>query len=84
MPRAPTVRRSDLDRVLAALRAAGQDVARVEIRPGGEVVIVPTARPQVGAEQTALTPTPTAALPADLDGWRARKQQRGGRAAQGT
>lgn len=72
MPRVPTVRRSDLDRTLAALKSAGHEVARVELRPGGEIVIL-TGEPQA----------PQVAAPATgLDAWREKK--RGLRAAQGS
>lgn len=72
MPRVPTVRKADIDRTLAALKAAGHDVARVELRPGGEVVIL-TGQP--------LPPQGAAPVSA-LDEWREKK--RGARAAQGS
>lgn len=72
MPRSPTVRRSDLDRTLAALKAAGHEVARVELRPGGEIVIL------TGDSQVAQVAAPVSAL----DAWRERK--RGASAAQGS
>lgn len=40
MSRVPTVRKADLDRSLAALKAAGHDIAGVTIKPGGEVMIL--------------------------------------------
>lgn len=72
MPRVPTVRRSDLDRTLSALKAAGHEVSRVELRPGGEIVIL-TGEPQAAH---------VAADPSGLDAWRERK--RALRAAQGS
>lgn len=41
MSRVPTVRKADLDRVLKALADAGQRVARIEVKPGGQVDIIP-------------------------------------------
>jgi hypothetical protein len=43
MSRTPTLRKADLDRVLKALADKGLGVASVVVRPGGEVVITPTA-----------------------------------------
>lgn len=79
MSRVPTVRQADLDRVLKALKAAGYGPASIVVRPGGEVVITPG--PAVAGNAGALTPEEPAAKPEDLDGWRARKRERGGRAA---
>jgi len=50
MPRVPTVRKADLDRVLQALRADGQTIGRVEIEPGGKVTIL------LGKPEATLTP----------------------------
>lgn len=49
MSRVATVRKADLDRVLKALRDAGQTVGKVLVRPG-EVEILP------GSPEAALTP----------------------------
>lgn len=49
MSRVPTVRKADLDRVLKALRDDGQTVGRVEVEPGGKVVIL------TGKPDTTLT-----------------------------
>lgn len=86
MARAPTVRRADLDRVLAALARAGQVAARVEVKPGGVVVIVPGPAPVeiAAANAPALTLVEDRDKPADLDQWRASRKQRGDRAAQGS
>lgn len=65
MPRVPTVRKADLDRVLKALADAGQPVAGVVVKPGGEVHI--------------LTGEPAKPSLSALDGW--REKQRGDRAA---
>ena len=43
MSRGHAVRKSDLDRVLKALRDAGQSVRQIEMRPDGGVLIVPAA-----------------------------------------
>jgi hypothetical protein len=71
MPRVPTVRQADLARVIKALIDAGQGVARVIVRPGGVVEIVP-----------GLTPPAPAPEPTPLDAWRGRK--RGDHAAEGS
>lgn len=85
MPRVPTVRAADLDRVLKALAKAGQVAGRVEVRPGGEVVIIPKAAPIAGAADPAdLTPDMPPGEVSDLERFRAEKRQRGLRAAQGT
>jgi hypothetical protein len=70
MPRVPTVRQADLDRALRALKAQGLGVARIEVRPGGEVVIVPGP----------LTPAEPPREVSDLERFRAEKAARGGRA----
>jgi hypothetical protein len=67
MPRAPGIRKADLDRVLKAMADAGQIVARVELRPGGHVDIIP-----------ALTSGGSDVQVDELEAWRAK---RGGRAA---
>ncbi len=41
MSRVPGVRKADLDRAIKALKDAGCTVARVEVRPGGQVDIIP-------------------------------------------
>ena len=64
MPRAATVRQADINRAVAALRAAGVGVARVVIRPG-EVEIIPGL----------LNPAPPREGDA-LSEWRARKDAR--------
>jgi hypothetical protein len=65
MSRGRAVRKSDLDRVLKALRDAGQSVRQIEMRPDGGVLIVPAAE----------NPGPFGAG-AELDAWRARRAQR--------
>lgn len=65
MPRVPTVRQADLDRVMKALKANGQGAARIEVRPG-EVIIIPGAL-------TDGEPSPHLS---DLDAWRERKRGR--------
>jgi hypothetical protein len=89
MPRAPTIRAADLDRVLKALAKAGQTVDRVEVRPGGSVLIVPkpapARAPTAAADPAAtLTPEPPARDVSDLDRFREEKRKRGLRAPQGT
>jgi hypothetical protein len=66
MPRVPTVRQADLDRVLKAMKANGRGVARIEIRPG-EVIIIPGALTEEG-------PSPQLS---DLDAWREKQRGRG-------
>lgn len=63
MPRGPAVRKSDIDRTLEALRKAGLGVDRVEIKKGGEVVVIPS-------RLTQLPPVPEGAAGdwSDLDG----------------
>jgi hypothetical protein len=75
MSRVPTVRKADLDRVLAALKAQGLQPASVVVRPGGEVVITP------GVAAADLTPTGAPVVADPLDTWRAGKKSRGDRAA---
>lgn len=53
MTRVATVRKADLDRVIRALKDAGQMVGRVEIRPGGIVEITPAL---TGVAPEPLTP----------------------------
>lgn len=50
MARVATVRKADLDRVLKALRDDGQTVGRIEVEPGGKVVIL------TGQPEATLTP----------------------------
>lgn len=50
MPRAPTVRKADLDRALKALKDAGESIGRIEVEPGGKVTIL------TGAPAATLTP----------------------------
>lgn len=64
MPRVPTVRKADLDRALAALKAAGHQVARVEVKPGGDIIIL-TGEPLAANDLHAASP---------LDAWRERKR----------
>lgn len=71
MPRAPAIRKADLDRVLKALKDAGHGVARVEVRAGGQVDIIPVP----------LTPEGAQGQGSELEAWRAK---RGDRAAQGS
>jgi len=73
MSRVPTVRKADLDRVLKALKAAGQVAACVVVRPGGDVVITPAPADQPRA---ALTVVSADGQPDNLDSWRARKDGR--------
>lgn len=65
MPRVNTVRRGDLDRVLKALSHAGQTVARVEIRPSGEVIVFPTLASSQADSQMS-----------ELEAWRAKRAER--------
>lgn len=66
MSRSPTVTRANLDRALAALKAAGIDVARVELRPDGKVVILTAAGAPVIQEAGSA-----------LDRWRENKRGAG-------
>jgi hypothetical protein len=65
MSRGRAVRKSDLDRILKALRDAGQTIRQIEMRPDGGLLIVPADEgpglPGAGGE---------------LDAWRARRAQR--------
>lgn len=70
MPRVPTVRRADLDRALAALKAAGFDVARIDLKPGGEITIL-TGEPLAATDSAPVAP---------LDAWRERRQRGAGAA----
>lgn len=67
MSRVPTVRRSDLDRSLAALKAAGHEIAGVTIKPGGEVVIL-TGSPSSAHQSTSVSA---------LDAWRENRRGQG-------
>jgi hypothetical protein len=41
MPRGPQIfRKSDVTRAIKATKAAGEDVARVEIRPDGRIIVI--------------------------------------------
>jgi hypothetical protein len=62
--RARAVRKSDLDRVLRALRDAGQAVRQIEMRPDRGVLIMP-------GERQSLHPRDN-----ELDEWRARRAAR--------
>lgn len=88
MPRVPTVRAADLDRVLKALAKAGLVAGQVVVRPGGEVVITPKPAPPAAAAAAAADESLTAeTLPgevSDLDRFRQEKRQRGLRAAEET
>jgi hypothetical protein len=75
MTRAAAVRQADLNRALKALARAGFGVARITVRPGGEVEIV-------AGPAGALTPRAPGAKPVDLDEWVARQNER--RAHQGS
>lgn len=63
MPRAPSVRQTDIRQAIAALKAAGLAVARVEIHAGGVAHVIPGP----------LTPAPILEHPSDLDEFRARR-----------
>lgn len=65
MPRVPTVRKADLDRVLRALTDAGQRAASVVVRPGGEIVITPALTADTSGQQVD-----------DLTAWRTNRAQR--------
>lgn len=55
MPRVNTVRQRDLDRVMKALSQRGQPVARVEVKPSGDIVVIPVLPGGVAEEpKTAL------------------------------
>jgi hypothetical protein len=58
------VRKSDLDRVLKALKDAGQAARQIEMRPDGGVLITPGE----GLELRATS--------SDLDEWRTRRAAR--------
>lgn len=66
MPRVPTIRQADLDRVWKMLKANGRGVARIEVRPG-EVILIP-------GPLTDGEPSPQLS---DLDAWRNRKRGAG-------
>jgi hypothetical protein len=63
--RGRAVRKSDLDRVLRALKDAGQAVRQVEMRPDGGVLIVPGDRLSLRGSDNN-----------ELDEWRARRAAR--------
>ncbi len=65
--RVPTVRRTDLDRSLAALKAAGHDIAGVTIKPGGEVMIL-TGQPSTAHQSASVSA---------LDAWREQRRGQG-------
>ena len=65
MPRVNTVRQRDLDRVMKALSQTGQPVARVEVKPSGDIIVIPML-PAGSAEQ------PTSSL----DEWRMKRALR--------
>lgn len=62
-----------LARTLAALDQRGLVAASITIKPGGEVEIIPAAKPADG-----LTPPARLGVVDDLDSW--REKQRGRRA----
>jgi hypothetical protein len=72
MPRGPTLRQADVERVIRALAAHGLAPGRIEIAPGGTVVITPAplTAPDGGV------PMPDQAV-SSLDDWRARKRGAG-------
>jgi hypothetical protein len=70
MSRGRAARKSDLDRVLKALRDAGQAIRQIEMRPDGGVLITPAA------ERPALS-----GAGGELDEWRARRAQRSAQGA---
>lgn len=65
MTRTPTIRKADLDRVLKAIKDAGQEVGSIVVRPGGVVEITP-----------ALTTGGSAAQRDELAQWRERRNAR--------
>ncbi|SPU44288.1 Uncharacterised protein [Brevundimonas diminuta] len=67
MTRVPTVRRTDLDRSLAALKAAGHEIAGVTIKPGGEVMIL-TGQPSTSHQSASVSA---------LDAWREQRRGQG-------
>ena len=64
MSRSPAVRKSDLDRVLKALKDSGQAIRQIEMRPDGGVLIVPGDRLAARTNET------------ELDEWRMRRAAR--------
>lgn len=68
-PRNPTVRRTDLDRLIAAFRAAEIPVTGARVDPGGAVTLL------TAGEMPAQDSAPTSAL----DAW--REKRNGARAA---
>lgn len=75
MPRGPALRQADVERVIRALAAHGLAPARIEIAPGGGVVIIP--KPTAAADAAHLTPSLDGVPVASLDLWRARKRGAG-------
>jgi hypothetical protein len=67
MPRGPAIRRADIERAIAALKAAGLVVQCVEIGAGGFVRVIPAPM---------LTDGPLAPQLSDLDKFRARRATR--------
>jgi hypothetical protein len=74
MPRGPTLRQADVERVIRALAAHGLAPSRIEIAPGGGVVIIP--RP-AAADAAPLTPPLDGVSVTSLDLWRAKKRGAG-------
>lgn len=70
MSRVPTVRQVDLNRILRALKDNDLIAGRIEVRPGGEVIIIP-----------ASSSTQVSGPADELERWR---QERARRAAQRT
>lgn len=78
MPRGPALRQADVERVIRALAAHGLAPARIEIAPGGGVVIIPRpAAAAPAADADPLTPDRDGVPVASLDLWRARKRGAG-------
>lgn len=84
MPRGPALRQADVERVIRALAAHGLAPARIEIAPGGGVVIIPRPAADVSAAADApaadaapLTPSLDGVPVTSLDLWRARKRGAG-------
>lgn len=64
MSRASTVTTAKITRVLKALTSGGHAVARVELKPNGDVFIIPSPPGPAGADIT------------DLDTWRSTRDAR--------
>lgn len=83
MPRGPALRQADVERVIRALAAHGLAPARIEIAPGGRVVIIPRPAADVSAADAAPLTPPLDGVPlpdqafTSLDLWRARKRGAG-------